>query len=37
VIDATVAICAADRQHIVITSDPGDAGRLNPTLPRIDI
>lgn len=32
VIDASVALCAAQRGHAVVTSDPGDIGKLNPHL-----
>ncbi len=32
VIDASVALCAKERGHYVITSDPGDIARLAPEL-----
>jgi hypothetical protein len=32
VIDVSVAICAADRGHPVVTSDPGDIAAINPEL-----
>jgi predicted nucleic acid-binding protein len=33
VVDASVVICARDRGHAVISSDPGDLTALDPTLP----
>jgi len=32
VVDASVVICARDRDHAVISSDPGDLAALDPTL-----
>ncbi len=32
VVDVHVALCARDRQHAVITSDPDDIARIDPTL-----
>jgi hypothetical protein len=32
VIDAAVVLCARSRGHHVVTSDPGDLARLDPTL-----
>ena len=32
VVDAAVVLCARERQHRVVTSDPDDLGRLDPTL-----
>jgi hypothetical protein len=32
VIDASVALCARARRHTVVTSDPGEIRRLDPTL-----
>ena len=32
VVDVSVAICARDRGHRVITSDPGDIGAIDPAL-----
>ncbi|MCK9251075.1 MAG: PIN domain-containing protein [Solirubrobacteraceae bacterium] len=32
VIDASVALCARDRGHAVVTSDPDDLARLDPGL-----
>jgi predicted nucleic acid-binding protein len=33
VIDVHVALCARERGHAVITSDPGDISRIDPALP----
>ena len=35
VIDVHVALCALERGHAVITSDPGDISRVDPALPVI--
>jgi hypothetical protein len=35
VIDVHVALCARERRHAVITSDPDDISRLDPALPVI--
>lgn len=35
VIDVHVALCARDRRHAVVTSDPEDIARIDPTLPLI--
>lgn len=35
VIDVHVALCARERGHAVITSDPGDISRIDPALPLI--
>jgi predicted nucleic acid-binding protein len=35
VIDVHVALCARERHHIVVTSDPGDMSRIDPALPVI--
>jgi hypothetical protein len=32
VVDVSVAICASDRGHPVITSDPGDIAAIDPAL-----
>jgi hypothetical protein len=32
VVDASVALCARDRGHPVITTDPGDLHALDPSL-----
>jgi hypothetical protein len=35
VIDVHVALCARERRHAVVTSDPDDISRVDPTLPVI--
>ena len=35
VIDVHVALCARERRHAVITSDPDDISRVDPALPAI--
>ena len=35
VVDASVALCARERGHRVVTSDPGDLRTLDPRLPLI--
>ena len=35
VIDVHVALCASERRHAVITSDPDDISRVDPRLPII--
>ena len=37
VIDVHVALCARERGHAVVTSDPGDLARIDPALPVIRI
>ena len=37
VIDVHVALCAIQRQHAVVTSDPDDMLRIDPTLPIIRV
>ncbi len=32
VVDVSVAICASDRKHPVVTSDPGDIAAIDPAL-----
>jgi len=32
VIDVSVAVCARDRSQPVVTSDPGDIGKIDPSL-----
>lgn len=32
VVDVHVALCARDRRHAVVTSDPDDIARIDPTL-----
>lgn len=34
-IDASVVLCAREHGHAAVTSDPGDLGRLDPSLPLI--
>lgn len=35
IIDVHVALCARQRGHAVVTSDPNDMARIDPTLPLI--
>lgn len=35
IIDVHVAMCARERNHAVVTSDPGDLSRIDPELPLI--
>ena len=37
VVDVHVALCARDRHHVVVTSDPDDIARIDPTLPLIRV
>lgn len=37
VVDVQVALCAKERGHAVVTSDPDDFARIDPTLPVIRI
>lgn len=37
VIDVHVALCAREREHAVVTSDPDDFARLDPALPLIRV
>ena len=37
IVDVHVALCARERQHAVVTSDPGDIARIDPTLPMIRV
>jgi hypothetical protein len=37
VIDVHVAMCARERGHAVVTSDPGDILRIDPALPVISV
>jgi hypothetical protein len=32
IVDVSVAICASDRRHAVVTSDPGDIAAIDPAL-----
>ncbi len=35
VVDVHVVLCARQRRHAIITSDPDDIARVDPTVPRI--
>lgn len=37
VIDVHVAMCARERRHAVVTSDPDDLSRIDPGLPTISV
>lgn len=37
VVDASVALCARERAHAVVTSDPGDLRALDPGLRLIEV
>jgi len=37
VIDVHVALCAIQRRHAVVTSDPDDMSRIDPALPIIRV
>ena len=37
VIDVHLAMCARERNHAVVTSDPGDLSRIGPELPLIKV
>ena len=37
VIDVHVALCARERGHAVVTSDPDDLARVDPALPLIRV
>ena len=37
VVDVHVALCARERHHAVVTSDPDDLHRVDPTLPLIRV
>lgn len=37
VVDVHVTFCARQRHHAIITSDPGDIARIDPTVPWIRI
>ena len=34
-VDVHVVLCARQRRHAIVTSDPGDIARVDPTVPRI--
>ena len=35
VVDVHVVLCARQRQHAIVTSDPGDITRIDPSVPQI--
>jgi hypothetical protein len=35
VVEVHVVLCARQRHHAIVTSDPGDIARIDPTVPRI--
>ena len=35
VVDVHVVLCARKRQHAIVTSDPRDIARIDPTIPRL--
>jgi hypothetical protein len=35
VVDVYVVLCARQRRHAIVTSDPHDIARVDPTMPRI--
>jgi hypothetical protein len=35
VVDVHVVLCARQRRHAIVTSDPDDIARVDPTVPRI--
>jgi len=35
VVDVHVVLCARQRHHAIVTSDPDDIARVDPTVPRI--
>ena len=37
IVDVHVALCAREREHAVVTSDPDDLGRIDPALPLIRV
>jgi len=37
IVDVHVALCARERQHAVVTSDPDDMARVDPRLPLIRV
>jgi hypothetical protein len=37
VVDASVALCATEREHAIVTADPGDLTRVNPNLELVTI
>ena len=37
IVDVHVALCARERRHAVVTSDPDDIARVDPRLPLIRV
>lgn len=37
VVDVSVALCAAEREHAIVTTDPGDLTKVNPNLELVTI
>jgi predicted nucleic acid-binding protein len=37
IVDVHVALCAREREHAVVTSDPDDLARIDPALPLIRV
>ena len=37
IVDVHVALCAREREHAVVTSDPDDLARIDPALPLIGV
>jgi hypothetical protein len=37
VVDVHVVLCARQRRHAIVTSDPGDLARIDATVPRIPV
>lgn len=37
IVDVHVALCAREREHAVVTSDPDDLARIDPALPLIPV
>ena len=37
VVDVHVVLCARQRHHAIVTSDPRDIARVDPTVPRIPV
>ncbi|HEY3982306.1 MAG TPA: hypothetical protein VGM79_33975 [Streptosporangiaceae bacterium] len=35
VVEVHVVLCARQRHHAIVTSDPGDIARIDPTVPRV--
>ena len=35
VVDVHVVLCARQRHHAIVTSDPRDIARVDPTVPRV--